>query len=86
MIKTALRQSYLRHTPAVPTALSKSLEYANITHFTDIQDQAVSRGILEGKNMLLHSESGSGKTLAYLLPILENLYEGGLKDRRYLMH
>ena len=30
---------------------------------------------MEGSSMLLRGENGSGKTLAYLLPILNQLYE-----------
>lgn len=47
---------------------------------------AVDAGILEGKKMLLHSESGSGKTLAYLMPILESMYKlDNLTDMRVQM-
>ena len=52
----------------------------------DIQKMAVDAGILEGKKMLLHSESGSGKTLAYLMPILESMYKlDNLTDMRVQM-
>ena len=47
---------------------------------------AFDAGILEGKNTLLHSESGSGKTLAYLMPILESMYKlDNLQDMRVQM-
>jgi len=36
--------------------------------------EAVDAGILQGKHMLLGGANGTGKTLAYLLPILNNLY------------
>ena len=37
-------------------------------------------GILTGTNMLITGEGGSGKTLAYLLPILNSFYKQGRRD------
>ena len=35
---------------------------------------------MQGKHMLLRGGSGTGKTLAYLLPILNNLYNVQSED------
>jgi superfamily II DNA/RNA helicase len=54
--------------------LEESLSLNNYKYTTEIQRLALEKGILEGQNMLLNAENGSGKTLAYLLPILNQLY------------
>lgn len=36
--------------------------------------------MLEGRSMIITGESGSGKTLSYLLPIINNL--NAIKDRQ----
>ncbi|MCU9614599.1 DEAD/DEAH box helicase [Caldibacillus lycopersici] len=41
---------------------------------TNIQDQAIP-AILEGKDVICESPTGTGKTLAYLLPVIEKLDE-----------
>jgi len=40
---------------------------------TDIQQRCIDEGILEGQNMIITSESGSGKTLSYLLPVINHI-------------
>jgi len=42
---------------------------------TPIQDKAIP-AILEGKDVLIESPTGTGKTLAYLLPIIEKIELG----------
>jgi len=37
---------------------------------TEIQALATKSGLLESENMILTAETGSGKTLTYLLPVL----------------
>ena len=41
---------------------------------TPIQSKAVEYGLLKGQNMILSGETGSGKTLSYLLPIMNQLF------------
>lgn len=79
MLATALRSKApaLKHELSLERLhpkLSQALNYNEVQKFTDIQYGAIQKGLLDGKNMLLHSESGSGKTLTYLMPILNQLY------------
>ncbi|MCX7747777.1 MAG: DEAD/DEAH box helicase [Clostridia bacterium] len=54
--------------PALVAALKKE----NITIPTEIQRKAIPK-ILENKDVIIQSETGTGKTLAYLLPLYEKL-------------
>ncbi len=56
----------------LPDALLQSLERLSITIPTPIQSEAVPLG-LEGKDVLGSAQTGTGKTLAYLLPLCTNL-------------
>lgn len=49
-----------------------SLEGLSINEPTDIQEKAIPK-ILDGKNIIGKAETGTGKTLAYLLPIIEKI-------------
>lgn len=53
-------------------ALAQALTAAEITEPSAIQREAIP-AILAGKDMLAQSQTGTGKTLAYLLPILEQI-------------
>lgn len=53
-------------------ALAQALAAAEITEPSAIQREAIP-AILAGKDMLAQSQTGTGKTLAYLLPILEQI-------------
>jgi ATP-dependent RNA helicase DeaD len=53
----------------VPPALEAALETEGITRPTPIQAAALPV-VLSGRHVLISSETGTGKTLAYLLPIL----------------
>lgn len=50
----------------------KSLVGLGIEEPTDIQEKAIPE-ILSGKNVIGKAETGTGKTLAYLLPIIEKI-------------
>lgn len=52
--------------------LVNALEKMGITEPTAIQEKAIPL-VLEGKNLICQSETGTGKTLAYLLPIMEKI-------------
>lgn len=52
--------------------LIDALEKMGITEPTAIQEKAIPL-VLEGKNLICQSETGTGKTLAYLLPIMEKI-------------
>ncbi|KAL0233301.1 hypothetical protein GEMRC1_012046 [Eukaryota sp. GEM-RC1] len=51
----------------------RGLQDGNFTNMTEIQ-QATLPLALEGKDILAAAETGSGKTLSFLIPILEHLY------------
>ena len=52
--------------------LVKGLEKKNITVPTKVQSLTIEK-ILENKDLLVNSETGSGKTLSYLLPMFEKI-------------
>jgi ATP-dependent RNA helicase RhlE len=54
----------------LPKALQKALDEQNITTPTPIQEKSFSV-IMSGKDVLGIAQTGTGKTLAYLLPILK---------------
>lgn len=54
--------------------LKEALEANNISRLTEIQQLAFQRGLLSDQSLIINSENGSGKTLAFLLPILNQLY------------
>ena len=56
----------------LPETFFQKLESQNITNPTKVQEEVIPV-IREGKNTVFQSETGTGKTLAYLLPIFEKL-------------
>ncbi|KAK9542547.1 hypothetical protein VZT92_000400 [Zoarces viviparus] len=52
--------------------LVEALDSANITHPTTVQLQTIPK-VMKGHNVLCAAETGSGKTLSYLLPVLHRL-------------
>lgn len=63
--------------------LLAKLSSLGIKHPTEVQEAAIP-AILAGKNLLVQSPTGTGKTLAYLLPLLERL-NAGTKDLELLV-
>lgn len=61
----------------LPSRLNESLARLKITVPTPIQGKAIPIG-LEGMDILASAQTGTGKTMAYLLPLLTNL----LKDEK----
>ncbi|XP_056318840.1 probable ATP-dependent RNA helicase DDX28 [Danio aesculapii] len=59
--------------------LVETLQSQNIIHPTTVQLQTIPK-ILKGRNILCAAETGSGKTLTYLLPIIHRLQEELLTD------
>lgn len=69
----------------LPENLSEKLKSINITEPTKVQ-QKVIPALTEGKNLVFQSETGTGKTFAYLLPLianLEKLHESENKNERH---
>jgi superfamily II DNA/RNA helicase len=54
--------------------LNQKLQENNLTNPTAVQKQVIPE-LLQKKSVLFQSETGTGKTLAFLLPILQNLNE-----------
>ena len=54
----------------IEDGLAEKLREAGITKPTAVQAQAIPK-ILEGKSILFQSETGTGKTMAYLLPAVQ---------------
>ena len=57
---------------ALPQALEKALAKMNFTTPTPVQDKVIPF-LLEGKDLISIAETGSGKTAAYLVPILAKI-------------
>lgn len=57
---------------ALPDALIEKLRAQQITEPTEVQVAAIPP-ILAGRDVIVHSQTGTGKTLAYLLPLLARL-------------
>lgn len=69
----------------LPENLSEKLKSINITEPTKVQ-QKVIPALIDGKNLVFQSETGTGKTFAYLLPLianLEKLHETENKNERH---
>ena len=56
----------------ISSALQKGLNSIGITVPTEIQQQTIPL-ILKGTDVIGRSETGSGKTFAYLLPLIQNI-------------
>lgn len=52
--------------------LVEALEHLDITHPTTVQLQTIPK-VMKGHNILCAAETGSGKTLSYLLPVVHRL-------------
>ncbi|MDE6477047.1 MAG: DEAD/DEAH box helicase, partial [Mycoplasmoidaceae bacterium] len=50
----------------------KRLDELNINRLTDIQEKSIP-SILKNNSLVISSQTGSGKTYCYLLPILNNI-------------
>jgi len=65
--------------------LISTLEDLNYTNPTEIQEKAIPL-LLKGKDILATSQTGTGKTAAFVLPMLESIKESAVKrtgDDRY---
>ncbi|XP_042344145.1 probable ATP-dependent RNA helicase DDX28 [Plectropomus leopardus] len=66
------RASMTFHNLRICKELVEALNSINITHPTTVQLQTIPK-IMKGHNVLCAGETGSGKTLSYLLPIVHRL-------------
>ncbi len=58
-----------------------ALDTMNFVECTPVQERAIPL-VLEGRDLLASAQTGTGKTAAYLLPILEHLSRGGFNENR----
>lgn len=58
----------------LPEQLLSKLKELSISAPTKVQEKVIPQ-IIEGKNIIFQSETGTGKTFAYLLPILKKIME-----------
>lgn len=65
--------------PALSTSVTKALSARGVTGPTPIQVAALPRAF-EGESLVLHAETGSGKSLAFLLPALTRLGLAGATE------
>lgn len=71
---------------SLPEILKEKLKSKNIENPTKVQEKVIPL-IAEGKDIVFQSETGTGKTLAYLLPIFEKMLseENPAKNIRLLV-
>ncbi len=71
---------------ALPLAapLQRALRAKNYTHPSPIQEQAIPV-LLEGRDLLGAAQTGTGKTAAFALPILQNIHENPARPERHRM-
>jgi ATP-dependent RNA helicase RhlE len=67
--------SNLGFTPAVLAAFQRALKDEEFSKATEVQFAAIP-AILQGRDVLASAQTGSGKTAAYALPILQQLVDG----------
>lgn len=59
--------------------IQEKLKSLNITAPTSVQQNVIPK-ILENKNVVFQSETGTGKTFTYLLPIIKKIHETSTND------
>ena len=62
-----------------------ALDAMRFEECTPIQEKSIPL-ILEGRDLIAVAQTGTGKTAAYLLPVLNKLSEGGLSGRLHKLH
>ncbi len=66
---------------AIIAPILKALEEAGYTHPTPIQEQSIPI-LLDGRNLLGCAQTGTGKTAAFAIPILQHIYAQRHPDQR----
>ena len=62
----------------------EALDAMRFDECTPIQEQAIPI-ILEGKDLIAVAQTGTGKTAAFLLPVLNKLSEGNIRRMRLIV-
>src|SRR5689334_4596507 len=68
----------------LPSSILKGIRAAGLTEPTAIQNKAIPT-ILQGNDLIGQAQSGSGKTGAYLIPILARLLEASTRLRALVL-
>lgn len=63
---------------SLDATLKKNILQKGYTHFTDIQEGTI-QPILEGKDVIGIANTGTGKTAAFLIPLLDQMMKGSSK-------
>ena len=61
-------------------ALVRAIESAGYTQPTPVQQRAIP-AVLQGRDLMVAAQTGTGKTAGFALPILERLFPAGHPDR-----
>lgn len=64
--------------------LISALNKLNISQPSLIQQKTIPE-VLQKKNVIFESETGTGKTFAYLLPLIQNLEKSGSQEDKILI-
>lgn len=64
----------------IPENLTEKLNFLKITEPTKVQQKIIPL-LLEGKNLVFQSETGTGKTFAYLLPLIARLQKNAETEK-----
>ncbi|MBU3057407.1 DEAD/DEAH box helicase [Pseudomonas indica] len=63
-------------------ALVRAIEAAGYKEPTPVQQRAIP-AVLQGRDLMVAAQTGTGKTAGFALPILERLFPGGHPDREH---
>ncbi len=69
----------------ISSTLIEGLKKQDITSPTEVQSLVIGK-IIQNKDLLINSQTGTGKTLAYLLPIFEKIDTSKEKHKLLYLH
>ncbi|WEJ94190.1 P-loop containing nucleoside triphosphate hydrolase protein [Yamadazyma tenuis] len=79
----------LRANEKIDPVISETLNNLNFRALTKVQDESIGPAIDEENGLVVRAKTGTGKTLAYLIPILNQLYPSrshSLKNKHRVFH
>lgn len=79
----------LRQNENVPKVVSQTLDNLKFKALTNVQDASIASAITSEKGVVVRAKTGTGKTLAYLIPILSDLIPlmaHNLKNKNKVFH
>lgn len=63
-------------------ALARAVEAAGYSQPTPVQQRAIP-AVLQGRDLMVAAQTGTGKTGGFALPVLERLFPAGHPDREH---